>query len=56
MRYYMLSVVCYLQKCYLWTCDMRNRDIGHEAISGSHRCIDLTPMDSSSVDCFSSEL
>ena len=30
-------------------------DTGDEAISESHICIDLSPMDGSSVDIFSSE-
>ena len=35
---------------------MRSRDAGDEAISGSHRYIDLSPVDGSLVVSFSLEL
>ena len=41
------------QICYLWVCDMRISAAGDEAISESHKCMDLTPVDGSSVDFFS---
>ena len=34
---------------------MRSRDAEDEAISESHKCMDLTPVDGSSVVFFSSE-
>ena len=36
-------------------CDMRPGDAGDEAISESHKCMDLSPADGSSVHFFSSE-
>ena len=36
-------------------CDMRPGDAGAEAISESHKCMDLSPADGSSVHFFSSE-
>ena len=46
------SLRCYLQICYLWVYDMRSGDAGDEAISGNYKCIDLSPVDSSSVYFF----
>ena len=37
-------------------CDMRIGEVGDEVISESHKCLYLTPEDSSLFDFFSSEL
>ena len=47
---------CYLQICYLWTCDMRICEgfaAGDEATSKSYKCLHLTPVDGSSFVFFS---
>lgn len=44
-----------LQVCYWWIRDMRVGDSGDETISESHKFMDLTPVDGSSVNSFSSE-
>ena len=52
----MLVVGYYLQICYLWKYDIRNSNIGDDIISESYIYIDLSPVDSSLVNFFSSEL
>ena len=44
------SLMMLIPACYLWLCDMRNRDAGDEAISESHKGMVLTPLDRSSVN------